>query len=774
MAGQPPLKISDYLTKFTKCVILHTVLPYRCSNLPNQDIELFVSLELSIKKYPLKPPMDKFGKTPLLNLVKIRVLLLVIIGVFSLLPGPTWANLVQTEYTTARLISEKTAIYPGEPVWVALQLTPIAGWHTYWRNPGDSGKATQINWDLPDGIQASDIHWPHPKRIAAGPLMNFGYYGEANLLVKLNTEGFSGKNLSEVNLAAKANWLVCEEICVPESADLNLVLPVTTKPAAPDSNHKNLFAETRQLLPTIAPWASVFTQSETNLVLQVALDKTQTQQLKSAELFPYRDGIIENAAVQHLEHGEHGIRLTVLKGYEPPEQDFTGELVLKFKDTDRPQAFSFGAQAVDHAPEFTPLAETGNLSFYLLLQTMLFAFLGGLILNLMPCVFPVLSLKALAIVEKARHDTAFIRRQGLVFTTGVLSSFLVVAGILLAFRAAGAQVGWGFQLQSPPFVMILAYILFMVGLNLSGVFNFGTRMMGIGQNLSEREGLSGAFFTGALATVVATPCSAPFMAPALGVAIAQPASIALLIFLMLGFGLAFPFLLISFSPGLQRFLPKPGPWMDTLKQLLAFPMYGAVIWLIWVLGRQTGIDGATAALIGMLLLALAAWLYERSRNSSKLAQGINFIALAGCLIVALILIGTPKSTGESVTEAPKQADASGLNWEPYSATKLAELRDTGQAVFLNLTAAWCITCIINEKVALSSPVVADAFRKHNIAYLKGDWTNEDPAITKLLSQFDRSGVPLYVLYYPTGDNRKPKVLPQILTEQMVLDSLNTI
>ncbi len=389
------------------------------------------------------------------------------------------------------------------------------------------------------------------------------------------------------------------------------------------------------------------------------------------------------------------------------------------------------------------------------------AMLGGLILNLMPCVFPVLSLKALSVANAGGHDAGRRRREALAYTAGVVAAFALVAAVLIALRAGGRELGWGFQLQSPPFVALLAELMFVLGLSMSGVVTFGTRFMGAGQKLTESSGLAGSFFTGVLAAVVASPCTAPFMGTALGFALGQPAAIALLVFAALALGMALPFLLIGFVPAVARVLPKPGIWMETFKQLLAFPLYVTAVWLVWVVARQSGADGAAVVLLAMVLLAFAIWMAGRATGRSGRGFAWTVAALALAMVALPVLRTTPVIASAATT-------ASGV--EAYSEARLAELRGQGRVVFVNFTADWCLTCKVNERVALASGSVRDAFRDRKVVWLEGDWTRYDPAITRVLAQYARSGVPLYLLF----DGDKPaQVLPQILTPALVTSALAT-
>jgi thiol:disulfide interchange protein len=406
-----------------------------------------------------------------------------------------------------------------------------------------------------------------------------------------------------------------------------------------------------------------------------------------------------------------------------------------------------------------------------LLEAMALAFVGGLLLNLMPCVLPVLSVKVLSLVDHAAAHTARLRWHGAAYTVGVLASFGVVAGALLALRAAGEQIGWGFQLQSPLVVTLLAYVLFVLALSLSGVVLIGGRLAGTGHALASRRGYSGSFFTGALATVAATPCTAPFMGAAVGFAVTQPWATALLVFEALGFGLALPYLALTLIPSRRRLLPRPGPWMVRLKEFLAFPLYASVAWLVWVVSQQAGSRGVAAALAGLTFIGFAAWLYEASRGAGRAWRRVA-TAVAGLAVVGAVALGPVMDA--TLSSAPARAQGTGgTSSEQFSPRRLAELRAKGVPVFVNFTAGWCITCLVNERVALRSPAVADAFARKGVVYLKADWTNRDPQIAAVLASFGRNGVPLYLLYPPTAAG-EPMLLPQILTQGTIIAAIEKI
>lgn len=692
---------------------------------------------------------------------------------------PLSGKVVATDNVKARLVSEVKSVGPGQVFWVALELEIRDGWHTYWRNPGDSGQATKLAWTLPAGFSAGDILWTTPHRFELPPLVNYGYAKHAVHLVEI-TAPKTLKPGPPIALSAKASWLVCSDICIPESASLQLNLPFSAGDGAIDSADAPLFTAARSELPSAAPAATTARIQGGRLVIQLGHEWGATlSQIKSLAFFPYDEGGIEYAAPQTLTRNEAGIELAMKLGYQPPKTGTVrGVLVATEKNGSDLVAVPMeiaasltGVGGAAHAgaiPRFAPVAgaTAANPAVPALPVLLLFAVLGGLILNLMPCVFPVLSIKAIGLVEQAKKHPAAVRAKGLVFAAGVISSMLSLAAVLLALRAGGEQIGWGFQLQSPLFVTLMVYLLLAVGLNLSGVFEIGGGLAGVGDELTRGEGYRAAFFTGVLTTLVATPCTAPFMAAAVGAALTQSPSIALGIFAALGVGLALPYLLLSFAPWLRRALPKPGAWMDTLKQVFAFPMYASAAWLLWVLAQQSS-SGLAAALAGVILIALAAWAYQKSKHSSTGGRLTALIAAALAGLTAIMLPVRFGSIAATPLDAPAAAAHATDEWQPYDAARLAELKDAGRPVLVNFTASWCLTCLVNERNAFADSAVQKVFHDKGVALMKGDWTNRDPAITKALAAFGRAGVPLYVVYNSKPGSAEPVVLPQILTASIV-------
>lgn len=676
------------------------------------------------------------------------------------------ADVATTPRLEARLVAEVTGVpAAGGTISLALHQKMQEGWHTYWINPGESGEPTTLAWTLPEGFTAGAIKWPYPERIPFGDLANYGYSNEVLLRVEITVPA-GLKPGDNVAFKTDASWLVCKDVCIPESATLDLTLPVVEGAPQPNGEWANTFAGARAREPAKnAPFDARFAVRGEAVTLYFVPTLDRLDRGEGALFFPYTKGLIKASAPQRAEPLGDGFAMTVPPAWRLRDADrlaetkaIDGVLVLPKAG----QAFELSLRAGD-VPAPRVEAAAADLPF---LQAVLFAILGGLILNLMPCVFPILSMKALSLVHAGHGARPWA--DGLAYLFGVMATFAALGGALLWFRAMGEDAGWGFQLQSPLSVAVLTYVLTLVGLNLAGVFNVGGTMQGAGEGLATRGGLVGAFFTGILAVVVAAPCTAPFMGAAMGYAFTQDPAITIAIFLALGLGLALPWVIFSFSPALIRLLPKPGAWMERFKQFLAFPMFGAVAWLVWVLSQQVTPEGLFRVMAGLVLLALAAWAFgvvqARAAQSQRfLLSGVLFLLSLGA---SAALIAAPFTTRSA--DAPV-AEGSALPREPYTAARLAGLRAEGKPVFVNLTAAWCVSCLYNERVALSSSLVAEAFKASGTVYLVGDWTNQNPEISALLKQHGREGVPLYLYYPPNGG--EPKVLPQILNETLMLEVL---
>lgn len=669
-----------------------------------------------------------------------------------------------TEQVKAQLIASVNAVHAGDEILIGVNQRIIPHWHTYWKNPGDSGLPTKIEYDLPTGSSAGEIQWATPHLIRLGPVVNFGYDNEVTLLsrLKISKDAVVGSQLS---IKAKVNWLVCEEACIPQEVELALKLPVVDLNT--DTGHGSPLTEQASAnLPIPSPWKITLEQHNDFLTLRIVGEELKSQSIQSVAFYPEEWGRINHSAQQPRKVVGDAVELELKSGDSPIKTGNALKGILAI--TENNGDISTRGYIVDVVLD-EAVSRTSEQSDLVLSSAMLLALLGGIILNLMPCVFPVLSIKALSLLKHAQQSPTQTKLQGLAYTAGILVSFISLGVLLILLKAGGAQIGWGFQFQSPLFVLIVAYLMFAVGLSLSGVFSIGGSIIGVGSSLTQKSGYSGSFFTGVLATIVATPCTAPFMGAALGFALSQPPFALLAVFVSLGFGLALPYLLLSYSPSLQRYLPKPGVWMDRLKQAMAFPMYAAAVWLVWVLVQQAGVNSVVIALGGMVLISFAAWLYETTNFSETFTQRISTVFAILALMTALIggYLGIETTAAGTVKNSETTVEK---NYEPYSAERLHDLRTEGKPVFVNFTAAWCISCLVNEKVALSQSSVKDEFKKRGITYLKGDWTNRNAEITKILSEFGRSGVPLY-LYYPTGINAPPGILPQILTPEIVLQTI---
>lgn len=676
----------------------------------------------------------------------------------------------------AELVPMSAWAAPGSTAVVAVRQVIEPGWHTYWRNPGDSGGATTLNWTLPEGVEAGNIVWPLPERQRLATLMNYGYSGEVFLPVPVEVPADAVPGTT-IPLVAQALFLVCsDEMCVPDELTLRLDLPIREGPAPLDDR----FGAAIQTVVETAPRPA-------GIEARVALDG-QTLRLTAtggplagadfgrAWFFPDRGGLIDHPAPQPGERGPDGVTLNLAIGGEVRATGLTGPIsgvlatdagAWEIVATPGPAlAGAGGGRALDLSEGATAGTQTSWITFA---QAALFALIGGLILNLMPCVFPVLAMKAASLAGTA-HEPREARRDGLAFTAGVLATFLALAAALLALRAGGEAIGWGFQLQSPGVIAALALLMLAVGLNLSGVFHVGGGLQGVGAGaLSRLPGGTGAFFTGVLAVVVAAPCTAPFMAFALGAALLMPAPMALAVFLMLGLGLALPYLAISLSPGLLKTMPRPGPWMDRLKGLLAFPMYGAALWLIWVFSRQTGAEGLALLFAAALTLALALWLWGQAQAARAVGgRGLIHAAAGGLAVLAALGLSVGAASAPRVV-ASGDAPATAIASQPWSAEAVAAAQGQGRPVLVNFTADWCVTCKINERTSLSSARVSEAMTASNALYLVGDWTSRDDAITRELERHGRSGVPLYLVFQP--GRTEPEILPQLLTEGVVLDAL---
>ena len=679
----------------------------------------------------------------------------------NLFKAPAASAVVTTDQVRAELLAwAPEGVTPGKPVWLGLQLTHQPAWHTYWKNSGDSGLPTLLEWQLPPGITAGDIAWPTPKKIPIGTLANYGYEGTILLPVPLTIA--PGFDAAQLDIQLKASWLVCRKECIPQEGDFALRLPVKSSTAASGALFQAAFDATPKPLPAGASQISVSGQT-----LQVSLAGLPAAlQGQTLALFPETSGVIEPAAPwQQAWQGSLWTAQLPLSG-QRTDSPASLPLVVAFNQAayrlDAPVQGPWPAAAtvaeVSPALEAALKANAANPTTPAparaaplgLLAALFGALLGGLVLNLMPCVFPVLAIKMVGFVQV--KDRATRLTGGLAYTAGVVLSFLALGALLLGLRAAGEQLGWGFQLQNPAVVAALAALFTLLGLNLAGLFDFGTLLPLRVINLQAKNPGVNAFLSGVLATAIASPCTAPFMGASLGYAVGLPAAQALAVFAAIGIGMALPYLAASAAPGVARVLPRPGAWMVTFRQLMAFPMFATVAWLVWVLGQQSGIDGAGALLALLVLLALAVWALNLQGRAKRL------IATGSIALFALGAWAIGPNIVKNVNLAPA-ADAT-ARWQDWQPGRVGQLAAQGQSVFVDFTAAWCVTCQYNKKTTLAhADVLADMAAK-NVALLRADWTRRDPAVTAALAELGRSGVPVYVLYQP---GHAPVVLSEILS-----------
>ena len=679
----------------------------------------------------------------------------------AVLFGATPAHALGTSHVKASLVSERDWIEPGKAVTVGLRLEMEDGWHTYWKNPGDAGLPPKMNWRLPEGFTVGPIAWPTPDRIAVPPLMSYGYEGEVVLPMVVETPADLTAGI-DVRLGGRADWVECMEVCLPGRAEVELTLPVRAE-AAPTSAAGPLFERARRAQP-VAPEGWALDASSAGGKILLSFHPPGGGVVEDAYFFAAEPGTVEHPAAQVLHAGRTKHRLDVLPAKSRTEPLLRLDGVLWAQGHAIRVDLPVTALAAVPPPPVPPPATAAGLPLALT-----FAFLGGLILNLMPCVLPVLSLKVLGFVKQAGDDARKARVHGLVFTAGVLVSFWALLGLLLLLRAGGQHVGWGFQLQSPGFVVFLSFLFFLLGLNLFGVFEVGSSLIAAGNIAAGQSGLAHSFWNGVLATVVATPCTAPFMGSALGYGLSQTAAVSILVFTALGLGMAAPYLLLSFSPRLLRFLPPPGAWMVGFKQLMGFCLMATVVALLWLFGQQGGVDGMAFLLGALLLAGLGAWLYGRPSATPR-GRSIRLVLSAALVILGLAVGFGPARPRAAAPAAVGSAD---LRWETWSDARVAELRAQGKPVFVDFTAAWCLTCKVNEKVALDTREVAERFAREGVTLLKADWTLRDDRITQALASYGRQGVPAYVLYGrdPAGE---PHLLPEVLTPGVVFSALDRV
>ena len=641
----------------------------------------------------------------------------------------------QQAQTTVRLISSVEVFEPGKPFKVGVHLQMPVGWHTYWINPGDSGIPTEVQWRLPEGFTASPVEWPVPERIESPPLVTFGYEKEVLLLTTI-TPPLNFKLGTSTKISASIRWLECKETCLPGKATAELsLLAGNQERLSKNEAITTLIQKFQAEVPRKTAQVQAFVYPDKTVELLLA-----EKGIQSIEFFPLTEGKLALAKPFTSMINAEGA--TVRARFEEPSSDLSGVFVVE-KATGR-ELLTFQSQVVAGTSQNKDSTEKRSLGLILL-----FAFIGGLILNLMPCVLPVLSLKILGFVNEAQKEGSQVWKQGVSFTAGVMISFWILTGILVALRWGGEGLGWGFQLQSPPFVLAITLFFLAMTLNLFGVFEVGAALGSLQNQVTDKKGLGKSFFSGVLATVVATPCSAPLMGAAVGYALSQSVALTFLVMSFLGFGVAAPYLFLSMKPSWIRKMPKPGEWMIGFKQFLGFLMLGTVLWLIWVYAQLQGIPGLGSILMAIGFISFGLWGWGRS--AGRVAKGFFLI-----MIALTIWFSIPRTQTIEV--------------EKYSASRVEELHQAGKPLFIDFTAAWCLTCQVNKKLVLHRQEIQEAFRSKGVVVMEADWTHSDPEITKALEKLGRASVPVYVLYGKER-NAPPILLPEILTKEIVLKAL---
>ena len=655
-----------------------------------------------------------------------------LIAVLLLFTTYNFANSVNTGHADVSLIKYSTNNSQANELFIGIKMDMQKNWHTYWKNPGDSGGPIKVTWNLPDGITISDIYWPTPKLIPYSPLMTYGYKDFVIFPFKIIYEDFNQLK----NISADIDFLICDDICVPEKA----LIDTTFESMLYSRDLEKWINKVPDvILPVLA------NQNQNNLELRFSYN----DEIENIYFFIDQQDIVLHAKEQNQFKEENNWLLNIATENNPKyNEKLKGIIVINDES---------------YLVDSDVSSESDSNQTITVIQALIFAFIGGLILNLMPCVFPIISLKVLSFISLGGDSTFKIRAHSIIFSLGVLASFLLIATVLIALKSSGSSVGWGFQLQSPLIVGILSILMFLIGLILLMDINLGsslTRLGGVGSNSNN---YSSSFATGILAVIVASPCTAPFMGAAIGYALIQPSSITLPIFLSLGLGFAFPYLLISFRPSLISSLPQPGKWMETLKEFFAFPMFATALWLMWVFSLQTGPNDIITLLITILLISLLIWIYLKLSN-----RVLKVIILLSTILLMFYQLKSFSISESRVQESQvSQDNADYVLWESDIEERFKKDK---QAYLINFTAAWCITCQANDKIAISRPSIKNYLKTNNIEYVVADWTNKDKEILLALELYKRNGVPLYVFWKP-GMNES-KILPAILTEQILLDSFN--
>tara|TARA_E500000331_G_scaffold59259_1_gene53656 strand:- start:625 stop:2679 length:2055 start_codon:yes stop_codon:yes gene_type:complete len=656
--------------------------------------------------------------------------------------GAFSSSIVNVSDSRIEMLAESYSMNPGDELLVGFKFTLNPGWHTYWENPGDAGEGASIKWNLPNDIVASKILWPGPERIPVEPLMTFGYEDEVVLLTKISTSAASAIPL---NLNAQVSWYTCKEICIPQEAEVSIPIKLGSKTP---SVSKGLLEHTLGKVPVEFNGTYRVNKLDDSYVLQGEFEKMD--QYDSMYFFPKEYGLTNYTENQQYEKNIDTFSLQIMASEVTIEKESFKGVIAVNKNED-----------VNFIEIDYPLATKEASQEFNILTLIVFAFLGGLILNIMPCVFPILTIKILRFVEQSRDSTYKTLQQGLLFSLGVVISFLTIAALLIALKSGGESIGWGYQLQSPVVVSLLFYLFVILGFIFMSNIVLGSSLARLSSiSLNKSDSLE-SFLTGVLAVIVASPCTAPFMGSAIGFALLQPSFYSILIFLGLGIGFSLPYLILSAKPSLLSFLPKPGQWMETFKQFMAFPMWASALWLLWVLSSQVGDQEVIQVLLGALLITTGLWLIEKNNSEKNWVKWLMRLPFLLLFIFSLWLIPTSYS----------DLDESKQDQLTYTPQLLDDLREENSLVFLNFTADWCITCKVNEAVALKTTKVSKLLADKNITYMEADWTRKDPIISSTLEQYGRTGLPLYLLFPSKGD---PLILPEILTEDILLSYLNEV
>ena len=679
----------------------------------------------------------KFGTVIYKNSIKLFLIFCV-----SLIPTISLAdNIVEVSDSTIELLTESNLIEPGDELLVGFKFSLSPGWHTYWVNPGDAGEGASIKWNLPRDVKASKILWPGPERIPVEPLMTFGYENEVVLLTKI----YTSKNTDiPLTLNALVSWYTCKEICIPQEAEVSIPIKLGFK--SPSSSNK-LLKQTLENVPTPFKGTYRVQSLDDSYIIQGQFE--DNKQYDSIYFFPRFYGLTDYVESQLYEKNKDSFSLQVQpSGLKIEHESFEGVLA-----TEKDGRLSYFE--INHS-----LSSVNSSQEFSVLTLIIFAFFGGLILNVMPCVFPILSIKILRFVEQSENSSYKTFKQGCLFSVGVIVSFLLIAALLISLKSGGESIGWGYQLQSPIVVSLLFYLFIVMGYIFMSNIIIGSSLARLSLISSSKGDSLESFLTGVLAVIVASPCTAPFMGSAIGFALLQPSFYSILIFLGLGIGFSLPYLILSAKPSLLSFLPKPGQWMETFKQFMAFPMWASALWLLWVLSGQVDSQEIIQVLLGALIITIGLWLLEKNKSESNWVKWMIRLPFVLLLIFALWLVPTTYSDSDETQDQLA-----------YTPQLLEDLREENNLVFLNFTADWCITCKVNEAVALKTSEVSKVLAEKNITYLEADWTRKDPIISETLEQYGRTGLPLYLLFPSEGD---PLILPEILTEDILLSYLNEV